>query len=313
MNNACKQDSPAQRSGHNSAALLLIGAIIGAVLAATGLFEQAPEVSDDAVLAEVNGWAIRSSDFERFVNSLELGKSSTLGAKERKSLLDRMIEEKLILQRRLELGLVENDAAVRKAISNSMIQTITAEVSAIVPDAEDLEDFYRSNASYFARPARLRVQQLVFYKNNDSALAYRRAVAARKALEQGESLAKVQSEMSDKAVLRIPDVLLPPHKLRDYIGPKLLDIAMTLQSGRVSEPLEQRDAYLILLVQENEPQTNVPLSQVRDRVVSEYQRRAGEQALRDYLELLRAEADIRIAFRHDQAAGSAKPSDSSSP
>lgn len=303
MNDSSRTLLRSSSAGNYATVLLVLGALLGAALAASGLFERVAPPSNEAVIAEVNGWAIQNSDFERFVSSLEQGKSNALSVAGRQNLLDRMIEEKLLLQRGLELGLAESDASVRKAISGAMIQTITAEVSAIEPDAADLAIFYRNNASYFARSARLRVQQLVFLKHSHSKQAYERASQAYAALSQGADLAQVIEQFADKPILAIPNVLLPPHKLRDYIGPKLTELALNIQAGRASAPQEQADAYKLVYVLENEPQATIPLSQIRERVISEYQRRAGEQALRDYLKLLRAEADVRVSPAFDFVDG----------
>ncbi|MFK8021868.1 MAG: peptidylprolyl isomerase [Pseudomonadales bacterium] len=285
-------ESHSQRA---SSWFLLAGALVGLALAASGLFNVVESPPADDEIASVNGWAIQRSDFERFIDALQRDKKSPLSEQDRRNILDRMIEEKLILQRGLELGLVEDDSAVRKAISNAMIQTITAEVSAIEPEDTDLKQFFSENQSYFAQPARLRVQQLVFLDKGDSGQALGRAEKAHQALVEGKSIIQVQREFADQAVLSVPNTLLPQHKLRDYIGPKLLELASQMQAGAVSKPQPRENSYVVLIVFQNEPQANVALASIRERVVAEYQRRAGEQALRDYLEMLRSEADIRLS------------------
>ena len=156
--------------------------------------------------------------------------------------------------------------------------------------------FFHENQLYFAQPARLRVQQLVFQEKENSRQALARAQLAHQALVDGEPIAQVQREFADQAVLSVPNTLLPPHKLRDYIGPKLLGLASQMQAGGVSKPQWEAGAYVVLIVLQNEPQANVALASVRERVVTEYQRRAGEQALREYLDMLRSEADISLSI-----------------
>lgn len=279
--------------------LLLLGAAaLGAVLAATGLLEPNVAPVDEEAAAEVNGWVVPKADFLSLVERIAEEKKRPLSTDEHSDILERLIEEKLLLQRGLELGLAERDPKVRKAISDAMVQSIIADVSALEPEADDLETFFEENTAYFAIPARLRVQQILFKDQrdgkNDSKAAYQRALDAREALLAGTPLAEVEAQLADASVLQVPNTLLPPHKVRDYIGPGLLDLAMEMNTGSISTPQRTQNAYVLLLVLELERSQEVALDSIRDKVTREYQRRAGERALRDYLERLKSEADVRL-------------------
>lgn len=282
-------------SSQFSSKLLMAGAVLGLVLASSGLFESVDAPVNDDIIAEVNEWTISRGDYEQLLSALQADKREPINNVDRQHILDRMIEEKLLLQRGLELGLIETEPSVRKAISNAMIQAVVAEVSALAPNEDDIESFFADNKAYFSRPARLRVRQLLFRDGDDPKLAYQRAQQAYEALADGKPLDEVLRQYADQAIVDVPDSLLPPHKLRDYIGPALLDVALELQAGQISTPQRGQNAYVILIVLDKELQADLKLEQVREQVIAEYQRRAGDQALRDYLDRLRAESDIRIA------------------
>lgn len=284
----------AGRRSSRAALLLLAGASLGAVLAASAMFESIALPANESNLAEVNGWEITHADFQRAVEALQRDKSQPLTAEQRSDLLDRLIEEKLLLQRGLEMGLAETEPNVRKSIVTAMIQTITADVSAIEPDEPDLRAFYTSNQEYFAKPARLRVRQLLFRADSREA-ALKLADNTVADLRTARIDLAAAQQLASQQVVQVPDALLPMHKLRDYIGPELTELAASMATGSVSDPQRSEPGYIVLVVLENQAGVALELETIRERVINEYQRRAADQALRGYLEMLRAEADLSIA------------------
>lgn len=275
--------------------LLLAGTVLGIVFAATGMLEESSKPPAEDIVAEVNDWSIRRDDYNNFLQLLARDKRNPLTEEDKRHVLDRMIEEKLLIQRGVEIGLIESDPQVRKTIANAMINSVVTETSTLQPEEKELRKFFADNINYFAKPARLRVQQLAFKKRSASDEVYARAAKAFAALQQGNSVAEVQEQYADPQILNIPNVLLPPHKLREYIGPTLLKVAEQMQPGSVSPAQQTSGGYSILLVLENEPSSAVDFDKVREQVENEYRRRAGDKALRDYLDNLRDEADVVLA------------------
>jgi parvulin-like peptidyl-prolyl isomerase len=95
----------------------------------------------------------------------------------------------------------------------------------------------------------------------------------------------------------VPDALLPPAKLREYVGPTVLRTALAAEPGAWSAPLRSGAGYHVLAVVEREPPSTPALADVRDSVKAEWVRRGGDRALRSYLDELRGEAEVRVAER----------------
>jgi parvulin-like peptidyl-prolyl isomerase len=93
----------------------------------------------------------------------------------------------------------------------------------------------------------------------------------------------------------LPDTLLPPAKLLDYLGPTALRTALSLVPGEVSEPVRSGQGVHVLWLVEREEAAARPLAEVRSEVASELTRRRDEEALRGYLDRLRAAARIRVS------------------
>jgi len=269
--------------------LLVTGAVLGAVLAASGMLEAPRGSLGKEAVASVNGEIVSKSDYLGYLDLLARDKRNPMSAADRRHVLDRIIEEKLLIERGLGIGLPHSDPKVRKTIVNAMIETIISDVSSVEPELEDLRQFYRDNSNYFAGPARAQVRRMVF-RGED---ARQRAQTAHSRLE-GEDWLAVAAEMADSDILSLPGSMLPISKLRGYLGPTLTESALMLSPGGYSSPLEDQAGYCIAQLLDLQHGKVQPLENIEEQVLREFQRRAGESALREYLEELRQGAEISI-------------------
>jgi parvulin-like peptidyl-prolyl isomerase len=286
------RDAPDPRRSRLATGLLALGALIGVGLAALGILGEQTLAEGTLAIATVNGTPIPREAFEGSVARLAADKRNPLSGADRAHVLARMIEEELLIQRGVEIGLVESDRGVRAAIAASMIDAIVAEVASDEPDAVELRAFYAENERYFARPSRLRVQQIFFKRGEDGR---RRAAAAHAALQAGGDFHEVRTALGDEDISGLPDASLPPAKLRDYLGPTLARAAAELSPGEISRPLASPSGLHILRLLEYEALVPRALEEVHEQVAAEYRRRAGDRALREYLDWLRRESDVALA------------------
>ena len=88
--------------------------------------------------------------------------------------------------------------------------------------------------------------------------------------------------------------MLPLSKLLDYLGPMLAQQASALQPGEYSRPIAVGGDFHILNLLSHEEAILPPFEQVRPMVEAEYLRRAGDDALRQYLAWLRERTEIIV-------------------
>jgi len=196
-----------------------------------------------------------------------------------------LIDEELLLQHAMALGLPRSDPRIRGELVRGVVDVVVAEAEAEVPTDADLEAFYATDSGYFARSGRRRVARY-FVRGNGSEQRARAEEIAR-ALREGRPVV----DDGDPTV-RVPDALLPASKLEQYLGPTLAAAAMRLTDGAVSEPIVAVGGLHVLQVRAVEPGGIPPFEEVRDVVAAEYRRRRGENALRTYLAGLRDRATI---------------------
>jgi PPIC-type PPIASE domain/SurA N-terminal domain len=275
---------------------LASGAAAGVALAAWGLLgtDASSAALPRGVVASVNGKPIQAEDWARLVEGLESDTREPAGPELRRRVLDRMIDEELLVQRGVELGLVESDRRVRADLTQAMIQSIVVETEDEKPAEDELRRFYEEEAGFFTQPGRVRAAQVFFRvraPTEDAATAARAAEAHRRLLA-GEPIERVRAELGDPEVSPLPDALLPPAKLREYVGPTALRAVMELAPGGIGAPVRSGTGYHVFWLVEREEPRLPAFEEVVERVRAEWVRRAGDRALRGYLDELRESAQV---------------------
>lgn len=284
-------------SERRAVALLAFGAIAGLVAAAIGLLAQTRDARalPDGAVAAVNGTAVRRADYERAVEALASDRRGQLDDADKRHVLDRLVDEELLVQRALELGLARSDRRVRGDLVAAVIEAVTTDAGQREADDAELRAFFDANRDYFALPGRLHVEQVFVRSSGDAdadALARARDAAAR--LRDGAAVAEVQQRAGDAPVAALPNAPLPAAKLREYLGPAAVEAVATLAPGDVAEPVRSAGGYQVLRLVARESNRAPELAEVEAEVRAEWRRRAGDEALRAYLDEVRSRAAIAV-------------------
>ncbi len=271
-----------------------IAAIAGLLLALSGAIVAPPRGADaaGAVVACVNDVPIREAALER-----ALGRSKPEGKNQadpmlRTSLIDRLVDEELLVQRASEVGLVASDRGVRKALARAAIDAAVRDASAHAPSESELRAFHAANTPLFASPRRVRVHAISFDASRDPEQALKRARRARAAITDGLDFEAAAARFGDRVGLTLPDALLPEAALRRQLGPTLSAAALALAEGEVSPPIRSGANVSLLELVENAPVRAQDFDAARAQVAAEFARRRGDTALTELLARLRAQARI---------------------
>jgi len=286
--------------------LLAVGAALGIGLAAVGLVgngRPAPTL-DDAV-ALVNGQPLSRTAFERFVAAVEAERrTSRLPPAERRRLLDRLVDEELLLQHGIDLGLARHEPTARRVIVQSVIAAVTGAAEAREPELAELRDYHASHPERFVRPGRLVVSAFaVPVAGKDDAGARERAERVAEALRDGGGSDAAQAAAPGVVAPPLPGGPLPLETVRRYLGPTAALRAAQLEPGAVADPFRAAAGYLVLQLAERTPDEVPPFEEVAEQVRAEWVRQRGEDALARFLADLRAASDVRIDPA-EEAAGS---------
>ncbi len=278
----------ADRGRPRNLAILAAGACAGIALAVYGLLAaDAPRDLPTDAAARVNDRLIGNTELADALAALGGDSRDALDHTDRDWILRRLVEEELLVQRALELDLGRTDRAARDALVDAMMRRVTRDAAARPPADDELQDWYADNRSLFAGAPRLRVQART--APDEAAARALRERLANNGDRSGPALAAAEP------LTGLPDTLLPPAKLRDYVGPRITAILSDAPAGEWLAPLPYAGRWIVARVAARSEAEAPPFGEIRNRVEAAWRRAQMDAALARYLDELRARADIETA------------------
>jgi len=291
--------------------LLAAGALAGIALAAGALLREgapadpAPPPPGDAV-AWVDGEPISREAFARLVAQVARQRGQLeLDAATRRELLERLIDEELLLREGLALGLARREPTARRAIVSAVAEGIGAAAGSVEPSAEELERLYAETREQWRRPGAVRIETALVPvpagsgpAEESEALARARALA--EAVRAGAPLAERAAAHGARASTPTPEPVLLG-ALRDRLPPPVYEALGGLPAGAVTEPVRSAEGWWVVRLAERTPDEIPPLEAIASELRNLWVQRQHERALRAHLDALRERVEIRIA--EDAAPG----------
>ena len=115
-------------TNQRSLTLLICGSILGILVAISDPYVSVTD--DTTVVAWVNDTAIGKAQYNQALALYSQEKRSTASAQDRTLVLDRLIEEELLVQKAISDGALRNNLSVRQRTLQTMLDSIQSEVVA---------------------------------------------------------------------------------------------------------------------------------------------------------------------------------------
>ncbi len=273
--------------------LFLGGVIIGLTLAGYSALNggrAANPALPPGAIASVGDTIILRADFVRALKAVSAGKQNPLTQEDEAAILQRLIEEEILVQRALDMQLVHQDPALRNALVDAITKDIVARSRAKPVSPVLLRDYFFKNKARFARPARVYVRA-VFLPKGDAAAqmaAFDRALA-------NASTPQYLGQQFGQYTPPVPDGLIPLQKLKDYVGPNPVNALDSLGSGEWSDWIEDKAGvwriYLVNRTRARTPELESIQTQVEAALLDE----RDDAALRSYLNRLTRKTRITLS------------------
>jgi hypothetical protein len=265
--------------------LLAVGALAGLAMAGVGILrqEQGSNALPEGSVARVNDVLISRELYDRAVSRATDYAGRPVEGDDT-MMLQRLIDAELLIQRGVELGMTQSDAAVRQAIIDSLIASITAEADAANPTDDELKQHLADNADRFSYIAKVSVDAW----QTDEESAAQELIAALRAGETAQT-SDIVRPMPD-----LPSGIMNLEVLADYVGPGIAAAVAEMPIDG-SAVFARRGRWLVIRINEKERETLTDLGAVRNRVLIDYRRTLADRMLRTYIENLRQRALISVA------------------
>ena len=263
---------------------LALGAFAGLVAAGYGMLRQASTDTQlpTTVVASVNSTMIGRDIFDQALKSFD---TSTLDESDKTLLLGRLIDNELLVQRGVELGMTESDFEVRNAIVNSLVASITAEADAANPTDDELKKYLAENADNFAYTSKIWVD---VWQSDIEPVAQELV----RILQAGAPIPEIKGIEALKA---LPDALVETSMLREHLGPAITSAVVDMAEDS-SAIFARRGRWLVVKMIEKERSYVNEISNIRSRVLLSYRRNLANSMLTSYIDDLRERAEIQVAI-----------------
>ena len=273
----------------NQSKLLLLASIIGTFLAIYSIVDNNKNFSSlpNDVIAIVNDKIIPSERYRTVIQLIENDKRDDLTEADRKMALDRIIEEELLVQYAYQNGFLEADDLLRKSIVRSVVDSIVEQSVSVIPNEDELQDFYQDNLPVFTLDEQYRVVIL----SSQNLLDIK---TAKEIWQESYDIQKLEIDIPSIRKLGIPSGFISKLRLGTLIGPLLRDVVLSLRIGETSKTIETIYGYTIVTLVDKKDKIIPEYSAINEVVLQEYRRRQRENILEELLSDLRRQSDIDI-------------------
>ena len=286
--------------------LLIIAILIGVSLIIYELLNESfDKLSLEASksVATVNGESISEEQFLKYAINLGANLDSEEDINILELLLERMIEEELLVQRGIELSLHKNDIEVRKTIIQQVIAFII-QVEDAQPDEEELINYFQKNINKYKPTELIHVNSIFVESNNEGSilLGSEYDFKSQKDLFNKiygqlnfKSFSEVKNEFNQPQIVELPNKTINLKDCRLYLNNKVCNEIILLENEEISQPIFYQNGYFIFQMIEKkraEIDDNF-FEKVRDKVLFDYLNQKDDQKLIDYIKYLKNNADIK--------------------
>ena len=269
------------------------------------------------VLASVNGEIITAGDFEDEIASLpEYTRKQLTSADQKMKRLDNMIKETLLRQEAQRRGL-DRDREIQhkvaryrdRLITEKLYQDAARELGTV--DENRVRQHYEENLEQFIQQERIRASQILIpvSPNATPEQDAEARVKAENALEKarrGEDFEQLAREYSEgPTAVRGGDL---GYFQRGRMVPEFEEVAFSMETvGEVSDIVRTKFGYHIIQLTDRQPETQMPLDEVRERIVRQMESRNRREIRQTLDQNLREKANVVIHEEHirDDPAGAA--------
>lgn len=273
---------------------LSVGAMVGLALAGWSLFNTAAPARGGVpagAVARVNQGQILLSDFRAQVESTTLTTFDKSSSRQKIEVLNEMIDEELLVQRGMEVGLATSDPSVRAALMSAMRDQAAADVTAGATTSDvELRAYYGRHPERYSSVARMRIRHLLL-----PAASTVKASEVVQALRSGDGVDVVSTRFKLQRVGPSTDEDEIDVAVRRRLGDELFAVLSGLKTGDVSEPLSRPDGAHVLVMVKREIPVVLPFEEVRAKVADHLRRERADQAVQEHLKFLRGKAEIVTA------------------
>jgi hypothetical protein len=254
------------------------------------------------VAALVNGAAIEGSAYAYALDRARAITGREPGAAERAAILDRLIEEELLVQRAIELGVLQSDREVRKTVARAMLERVVESAGRYRAGSREVARYYAAHAARFAVPERTVVTVAAFRDRDRAGDALDRALEVKGTIAAGVPFEVAIRALADPPTIPVPSIALTERALAMYVGPVVARAVGKVAVGEVGGPFASPAGHMLITVRDREPSRTPALDDVEEQIRAELAREAADRTARQFFFERRRRTQVVLASNAPQEA-----------
>ena len=289
----------------NSNLYLFIGSlIIGLLILSIDIFynQNQKSFSKNRAIAKVNDQYINEDQFLKYAVSL----GADFKAEEDQELinlvLERMIEEELLVQRAIELKLHHQDIQVRKVLIEQIIEFIL-QLDNSSPSNEILQKYFKNNIGKYKSEVEFKIDSIfIKSQSQNSAMLgsdydfelHQDKLDKIQDVIRTNGFKEAKQRFSDTQFLPITNKFMKYKDCVQYLGPSNCDNIKGMALGSISETIFYNNGFYIFKIDElSQTQVNeTNFNDFREQVLFDYNNYQDDQSFIEYIEFLKSRASI---------------------
>ena len=257
--------------------LLILTFFIALILSLRSVILDTDFVFSDAV-ARVGTQEISRDRYNEILNLVDENNVNEISSNKKALIRERLIDEELLLQKAIELGLIRKDSILKNNIVQVMLDYIVSSNQEPDPTNQELNEFFEKNLGLFSGTTSFKLKVFSFVRDTTKAeIAYQ-------SLKKGSLK---QAESSSEELIILPQTFLSLQKIRDYLGPSILPTIKNLKKGEFTEIIEINNMSVIILCLDTFTESVPKFENIKNQVKGRYIKERDDRLVREYLKELR--------------------------
>jgi hypothetical protein len=271
--------------------LFVFALIIGVLLISQELFQSKSSnqyLRQQNAVALVNDMTISEDQYIKYISTLGIDVIDENDEELLEIVLEKMIEEELLLQKGIELELHKFDIQIRKAIIQQVINSVLLQNEEEVTEKE-LREYYENNKNKY-QLSKLIHLDIIFLKSQ-------REEDINSLLEAISTIGFVESkkQFHQELFFSIPDRLISIKDCIQLLGTNICKDIFELNLNDISNPIKYENGSLVIQIKNTNKDIvdNDLFNRLYDKILFDFKNSEDDKYFKDYIQYLKENANIK--------------------
>ena len=271
--------------------LFVFALIIGVLLVSQELFQSKSSnqyLRQQNAVALVNDMAISEDQYIKYISTLGIDVIDENDEELLEIVLEKMIEEELLLQKGIELELHKFDIQIRKAIIQQVINSVLLQNEEEVTEKE-LREYYKNNKKKYQLSKLIHLD--IIFLNSQGEEDINLLLEAISTIGFEESKKQFHQEL----FFSIPNRLISIKDCNQLLGNNICKDIFELNLNDISNPIKYENGFLLIQIRNTNSNivNNDLFKKLYDKILFDFKNSEDDKYFKDYIQYLKENANIK--------------------